>query len=88
MKEWLVAAGIPESEIDTADTEKLLDQWESNYDPKKSIPGMTNARQRYYRPAQYLAAGMLSTEGAIIAAKDAETGALEQTGTVQRNPIM
>ena len=40
MKEWLVAAGIPEEEIDTADTTKLLEQWETNYDPKKNIPGM------------------------------------------------
>ena len=28
--------------------------------------------------------GLLSTEGAIIAAKNAETGALEQTGTVKQ----
>src|SRR5512138_3145732 len=27
LKEWLVADGIPESEIDTTNTEKLLDQW-------------------------------------------------------------
>jgi peptide/nickel transport system permease protein len=27
MKEWLVASGMSEDEIDTADTQKLLEQW-------------------------------------------------------------
>lgn len=48
VKEWLVAAGIPESEIDIADTAKLLDQWFANYDQKKNVPGMTNAKRNYY----------------------------------------
>jgi len=83
MKEWLVLAGIPESEIDTADTAGLLEQWESNYDPKKNIPGMTNARRNYFVRLNNSLAGLLSTEGAIIAAKQADTGALTQTSTVQ-----
>ena len=33
MQEWLVVAGIPEDEIDIEDTAKLLEQWESNFDP-------------------------------------------------------
>ena len=49
MQEWLVAAGIPEGEIDVTDTKKLLTQWENNYDPKKNIPGMTFAKTRYYQ---------------------------------------
>ncbi len=28
MKEWLVADGIPEDQIDITDTAKLLDQWD------------------------------------------------------------
>src|SRR5688572_22440017 len=48
IKEWLVAAGMPESEIDTADTQKLLDQWVNNYDSEKNIPGMTNAKRNYF----------------------------------------
>ena len=83
MKEWLVADGIPESEIDIADTAKLLDQWESNYDPKKQIKGMTFAKQRYYQRVNASIEGLLSTEGAIIAAKNPETGALEETGDRQ-----
>jgi peptide/nickel transport system permease protein len=82
IKEWLVAAGMPASEIDTADTQKLLDQWVSNYDPKKNIPGMTNAKRNYFIRLNDSLQGLLSTEGVSIAVKNAETGALEEAGVV------
>ena len=85
MKEWLVVAGIPESQIDIADAKKLLGQWQSNYDPNKQIEGMTLAKLRYYQRVNTSLQGLLSTEGAIIAAKKSDTGALEQTGTVKQS---
>ena len=84
IKEWLVGAGMPEEEIDTTDTEKLMDQWVNNYDPKKNIPGMTNARRNYYLRLDKSLAGLLSSEGLVIAVKNADTGALEQTNTVEQ----
>ena len=84
MKEWLVASGIPADEIDAADTEKLLDQWANNFDPKKQIPGMTNARRNYYIRLDAAVEGILSTEGAIIAAKNPDTGALEEKGFIEQ----
>ncbi len=83
IKEWLVAFGIPEDEIDTEDTAKLLGQWTSNYDPKANIPGMTNARRNYFTRLNTSLQGLLSTEGAIIA-KKADTGALEQSAVVKQ----
>src|SRR5215211_468885 len=80
MKEWLLADGIPENEIHTTDTEKLLDQWVSNYDPTKRVPGMTNAKRNYFVRLNDSLKGLLSTEGVTIAVKNAETGALEETG--------
>jgi peptide/nickel transport system permease protein len=85
MKEWLVAAGIPENQIDIVDTKKLLGQWESNYDPKKQIEGMTIAKTRYYQRVNASIAGLLSTEGAIIATKNPDTGVLEATGAVKQS---
>ena len=85
IKEWLVAAGIPESEIDTADTAKLLDQWVNNYDPKQRIPGMTNAQRNYYIRLDASLDGLLSTEGAVIAAENPDTGALEEKGTIKQS---
>jgi len=85
MKEWLVSAGIPESEIEHGDTQKLLTLWEANYDAKKSIPGMTNAKRNYFIRLNSSLKGLLSVEGAIIAAKNPQTGALEQTRVVNQS---
>jgi peptide/nickel transport system permease protein len=85
MKEWLVGSGIPENEIDTTDTPKLLDQWANNYDPKKNIPGMTNAKRNYYIRLTASVEGILSAEGAIIAAKNPDAGALEEKGIIEQS---
>jgi peptide/nickel transport system permease protein len=84
IKEYLVRSGFLESEIDTTDTEKLLEQWVNNYDSQKRIPGMTNADRNYYIRLSTSLDGLLSTEGAIIAAKDPETGDLEEKDTIQQ----
>lgn len=85
MKDWLVADGVPEGEIDTADTESLLGLWESRYDPQKSVAGMTFAKQRYYQRVNASIQGLLSTAGAIIAVKNPETGVLEESGMVKQS---
>ena len=82
LKDWLVADGIPESQIDITNTKQLLDQWVINYDPTKDIQGMTNAKRQYYARVNNSLQGILSTEGVIIAAKNPESGALEQAGVV------
>ena len=84
IREWLMAAGIPASEIDITDTKKLLDQWVNNYDPKKNLPGMTNAKRNYYIRLNNSLKGILSTEGATIAEKNPDTGALEEAGVVKQ----
>jgi peptide/nickel transport system permease protein len=85
MQEWLVGAGFPETEIELADTRKLLAQWEENFDPRKRIPGMTNAQRNYFIRLDKSLEGLLSTEGAIIAAKDTQTGELKETGVVNQS---
>jgi peptide/nickel transport system permease protein len=85
MKDWLVAYGIPENEIDIADTAKLLQLWEINYDTSVKIADMTYAKSMYYQRLNTSLQGILSTQGLIIAAPDATTGALEQTGTVEQS---
>jgi peptide/nickel transport system permease protein len=82
IQEWLVAAGIPENEIDIANTEKLLDQWVTNYGPTKQIPGLTNAKRNYFIRLNNSLKGLLATEGVSIAEKNPETGLLEETDTV------
>jgi peptide/nickel transport system permease protein len=85
MQEWLVMAGIPADQIDTADTAKLLELWEEEYDPDKKIPGMIYAKVRYYQRLNASLEGLLSTEGEITAAINPQSGALEQTGIVNQS---
>ena len=85
IKEWLLAYGIPENEIDMANTEKLLDQWVNNYDSKKNVPGMTNARRNYYLRLDTSLEGLLATEGATIAVKNPQTGVLEEKDVVNQS---
>jgi len=85
MKEWLVADGVSESEIDITNTEKLLALWVKNYDPKKDIKGMTNARRNYFVRLDKSLEGLLATEGAIIAAQNPKTGTLEKIGSIEQS---
>lgn len=84
MKKWLVGKGIPPDQIDITNTQKLLDLWNSNFDPALHISGMTNADRNHYILLNESLQGLLSTGGAIIAASDASTGALTQTDTVNQ----
>jgi len=88
MQEWLVAAGIPEDEIDIENTETLLELWENNFDPAKRIPGMTNAQRNYFIRLNTSLQGLLSTEGAIIAANNVETSALEPIDTIDQTDFV
>jgi peptide/nickel transport system permease protein len=82
IKDYLIMVGVPEDQIDTANTIQLIDQWEKNYDPTKKIPGMIFSKVRYYERLNNSLAGLLSEEGLILAAENIETGALEQVGTI------
>lgn len=85
IKTWLVADGISETDIDITDTQKLLDQWTQNYDSKKNVPGMTNAKRNYYSRLDKSLKGLLATAGVSIAVKNAATGVLEETQFVNQN---
>ncbi len=84
IQKWLVGAGVPEAEIDLANTEQLLDQWFSNYDSTKRVPGMTNADRNYYIRLNTTLTGLLGNEddGFSIAAVNSDTGVLEEVETV------
>ena len=84
MQEWLVAVGIPEYEIDIANTEKLMDQWVNNYDPTVKIAGMTNAKRNYFVRLDASLEGILAIEGVTIAVINTETGTLEEKDSVDQ----
>ena len=81
MKDWLLAFGIPENEIDIHDNTKLMELWVNNYDSKLAL-GMTSAKRNYYARLDKSLKGILGTEGVIIAIKNTETGLLEETNSI------
>ncbi len=85
MQEWLLVAGVPESEIDIQNTESLLTLWNTHYDPAKNIPGMTNAKRNYFIRLNKSLQGLLSANDELIVAKRASSGVgLEETGVVKQ----
>lgn len=82
IKDYLIKVGVSEEQIDTTNTILLLELWKNNYDSKKSIPGMIFSQQRYYQRLDKSLEGLLSEEGLILAAKNVDTGDLEQVGTI------
>ena len=83
IKDYLLLVGIPEAQIDLTDTQKLLEQWKANYDPKKNIAGVTNAKRNQFIRLDASLQNANSDQGVILASKDPTTGALTQTGTVK-----
>ena len=84
MQKWLVGKGIPEEDIDITDTTKLIELWKNNFDPTVRIPGMTNADRNYYIRLNTSLDGLLADEGAIVAAANQTTGALEQKDSINQ----
>ena len=82
MKTWLTKFGIPESDINTEDTEGLLNMWWENFDGKLKFKGMTSAKRKYYVRLDKKVAGILETEDVLIMKPDAETGELQEVGVV------
>jgi peptide/nickel transport system permease protein len=84
IKDWLIQYGVPESEIDINDTEKLLELWVNNYDPTIRFDGMTSAKRKYYVRLDASLENVLSTEGVTIAEEDEETGELVEADLVNQ----
>jgi peptide/nickel transport system permease protein len=84
IKEYLIAVGVAENQIVVSDTKVLMDLWTKNYDAKKRIPGMTNAKRNYYARLETSLEGLLSTEGVILAEKNPD-GTLVETDAVKQS---
>lgn len=82
MEEWLVAAGVPEGDIDTSDTEALISIWKEKYDPAVKPAGMTIAKRNYYKRLTSDLEKALTSNEVTIATPNAETGELEEAKTI------
>lgn len=82
MKEWLLAAGIPEADIDTTNTDSLLTLWEEKFDPSIKLPGMTMAKRNYYKRLATNLEQALNASEVVIGVENAETGEIEKAKVV------
>lgn len=82
IKVYLMAVGVAESDIDTADTATLIDQWDTNYDSAVKVEGFTSAQRRYYDRLDTSLEGLLSLESIILAKEEEESGMLVQVDEV------
>ena len=85
IKEWLVGFGIPEDEIDTEDTEHLMELWLNNYDSTLRFEGMTAARKNYFVRLDKSLDGLLATEGVSVSQVNEQTGELEEIDFVDQS---
>ena len=81
MVEYFTAMGIDISELDTSDTEALLQMWDDNYDPSVRPKGMTSAKVNYYKRLNN-ALQDLKGGDTIIIAEEGEDGALAESKTI------
>lgn len=49
MVEWFTAVGADISDLDTSDTDKMLEMWEQYYDPTVKPKGMIRAKINYFK---------------------------------------
>ena len=83
MVAYLTAVGVDASTIDMTDTVALLDLWEKTYDPNAKPEGMTKAQRNYYKRLDSALDNALSDADVIIAVKNPDTGALEESKVVK-----
>lgn len=83
MKEWLVAVGITEDEIDVTNNESLIELWLKKYDASAKPKGMTMAKRNFYKRLDKSIRNALEQGEIIIATMNEETGLLEEKRIVK-----
>ncbi len=84
MKEWLVADGIAAKKIEPSNTAALLKLWQSNYDPQKLLPGITEAQNTDYQTFNTKLEGLISHQGTTISAAGTPTDPLQAANTIKQ----
>lgn len=78
MVEYFTAMGIDVSDLDTGDTDTLLQMWEENYDPSVRPKGMTGARVNYFKRLNNSLQDLKGGD-TIVIAEEGEDGALVES---------
>nr|AHF25319.1 ABC transporter permease protein [uncultured bacterium Contig1500] len=84
MVDWFTAMDIDVTGLDISDTDALLDLWQANYTPESKPKGMTMAKRNYYKRLNNSLKEIRAADTLIITDKHAETGELEEIGTITK----
>lgn len=84
MVEWFTAMNIDVTDLDISDTDALLDLWRANYTQDSKPKGMTQAKRNYYKRLDNSIKEINASDTLIITDKHAETGELEQIGSITK----
>jgi len=76
---WLEAAEVSLEGLDLDDTESLLAMWETHYDKKLKLSGMTKAKRNYYERLNSNLKNILMVEEKVLAHKDSVNGNLQES---------
>jgi peptide/nickel transport system permease protein len=82
IKEWLLAVGVPEKDIDIKNTGNLLKQWTDKYNPSIKPEGMTMARRNYFKRLDENLKTVLEQNQMVIADINKGTGELEKNKAI------
>ena len=82
MVTWLTAAGVSSEGIDMSNVHKLVEVWNNNYSSTIKPKGMTMSQRNFYARLDGRLKSMQVDEDVTIAAKDAATGALTESGSI------
>ena len=83
MKEWLIAVGVTESEIDIANTDHLLELWSTHYDPTAKPAGMTIAKRNYYKRLDANLNNSLHSGEIVVSTNNEETDTLDEIKSIK-----
>ncbi|MBR3335108.1 MAG: ABC transporter permease [Clostridia bacterium] len=84
MVEWFTAMNVDVSGLDISDTDALLDMWQANYTADSKPKGMTQAKRNYYKRLDNSLKEIRAADTLIITDKHAETGELEEIGSITK----
>ena len=82
IKEWLLAVGVPEKDVDIKNTSNLLKQWTDKYNPSIKPEGMTMARRNYFKRLDENLKTVLEQNQMVIADINKGTGELEKNEAI------
>ena len=82
MVTWLTATGVPNEEIDMTNVHSLVATWNKYFSPTIKPKGMTMAQRNFYSRLDGRLKSMQSGADITIAAKDATTGTLTESGSI------